>query len=150
MFKLCLNDWYCITRRDCDTCDVILNQNICGNFHIRNKGLSIFYPNWTKSNLVQIRDIWDVNTQGWKSGEFIYNHLIDKRNWMAEYTRIKAMVPQKWKDILCNIPVENRQVQLQNSQNIFFSSESIQIDGKEKHYSKIKQKDILFACLYPT
>ena len=80
-FETCVKEWcFVCTKQDVLTNDNVLDQYICGNCQIKKKGVSIFYPNWMKSNYVRIRDIWDDQTRNWKTGHEIYAGLIVKNN----------------------------------------------------------------------
>lgn len=150
-YKKCLESWsLCISKQIPLIKNDILNENIFGNVSICHKQQSIFFFNWTKSNLVKLKDIWNSNTNNWKEGTEIYNILKNKRNWIAEYNKIKACVPLKWKQILKseNVILE-KENNLKLVNNIVLSDNKITIKGKEISHKKIKEKQLYNACLYP-
>ena len=149
-YKLCLDAWCEVTKPICETKDVILEQWLFGNFQITDKGKSLFFPNWSKYKICKIKDIWDDDHKCWKGSDYILTVLNVKRNWMVEYNIIKNSIPQKWKKILNESPVEDSEPRLQNTRNVSFSPEKIMINGRETNFKKIKQKEIIFACIYPT
>ena len=46
--------------------------------------------NFSKSGFKTVKDIWDQNSEIFVNSAEIFNRLRDKRNWIAEYSRIKA------------------------------------------------------------
>ena len=54
----------------------------------------------------KIEDIWDDNTNLFKSSTEIFNSLYDRRNWISEYSRIKKTIPQELIKMLKSEPVE--------------------------------------------
>ena len=68
----------------------ILEQHIFGNSKIRYKRKALFLSNFSKSGFKTVKDIWDQNSKTFVNSTEIFNRLTDKRNWIAEYSRIKA------------------------------------------------------------
>ena len=68
----------------------ILEQHIFGNSKIRYKRKALFLYNFSKSGFKAVNDIWDQNSETFVNSTEIFNRLRDKRNWIAEYSRIKA------------------------------------------------------------
>ena len=68
----------------------LLNENIFGNRKLKFNGHALFLANFSKSGIKKVKDIWDENAKSFKHTLDIFNKLIDKRNWIAEYSRIKA------------------------------------------------------------
>ena len=139
------------SKNPVETKNDILNQNIFGNSHIAKDGRSLFYPHWSRSNFVKIKDVWNTENVTWKEGNVIYNNIRCKNNWISEFTKIKAYIPYEWKQLLKGEPVgdETKQI-LQNTKPLKLSFESIQLNKNEIFYKNVKQKDIFFTCLYPT
>ena len=73
-----------------NTKENILEQHIFGNSKIRYKRKALFLSNFSKSGLITVKDIWDQNSKIFVNSTEIFNRLRDKRNWIAEYSRIKA------------------------------------------------------------
>ena len=117
---------------------------------VTHKKQSIFFSNWTKSNLIKIEDIWDNTANSWKTGNFIIRHLNNKRNWIAEYEKIKTCIPHKWKELLKRkfVEVDTPQT-ISSKKNIVLTSKSITVCGKDIPYKKLKLKDLYNQCLYP-
>ena len=44
--------------------------------------------------------IWDCETNNFRDSNFIFNSLIDKRNWISQWTRLKKTITGDLKDIL--------------------------------------------------
>ncbi len=44
--------------------------------------------------------IWDCETNNFKDSNFIFNSLIDKRNWISQWTRLKKAITGDLKNIL--------------------------------------------------
>jgi hypothetical protein len=57
----------------------------------KNKPLG--FTSFLQSNLRTINDIWDSNNTNFKSD--IYNLLIDRRNCISEFSKIKKRNPRK-------------------------------------------------------
>ena len=128
----------------------ILNQNIFGNVHIISKQKqSIFFDNWTKSGLCQIKDIWNQETNTWKQANEIYDQLCIKRNWIAEFAKIKLCIPTKWKNVLKGDLDMQKDELLSNSTVFHITQDKIQINDSDITFKKLKQKEIYFAYLYP-
>ena len=127
-----------------------MNQNIFGNKHVSKKLQSIFFSSWTKSKLVQIKDIWDSDANSWKTGVYIFNKLSVKRNWIAEYNKIKAYIPDSWIQVLKyghELPDQTNLIC--NKKEIMLSDECITINDRVVNYKKVKQRDLYCVCLYP-
>jgi hypothetical protein len=73
-----------------NTKENILEQHIFGNSKIRYKRKALFLSNFSKSGFKTVKDIWDQNSKIFVNSTEIFNRLRDKRNWIAEYSRIKA------------------------------------------------------------
>ena len=72
-----------------------------------------------------------------------------KRNWIAEYTKIKSCIPEKWKTVLKeNSDMQNDEDLIENA-DFYLAHDEIRINENQIYYKKIKQKEIYFACLYP-
>jgi hypothetical protein len=51
-----------------------------------------FSPNFAKSGIHKVRDIWGCEKNNFKDSNFIFNTLIDKRNWISQWTRLKGAI----------------------------------------------------------
>ena len=58
-------------------------------FKIKNK--TIFYSNWSKSNLNYVKDLFDIEGKFIRENTLL-NNLVIKVNWIAEYSCIKTMI----------------------------------------------------------
>ena len=147
----CLESWFIILRKKKpNTIDDVLNQNLFGNFYLAKNQQSMFFTNWAQSNITNIRDIWNTPTQNWKSGHEICNQLTEKRNWIAEYSKIKALIPSNWKQILKGVEIQQEDQLLDNTKNVCLSAKGVCINGKIMAQKKVKQKELYFECLYPS
>ena len=59
-----------------------------------------FPPNFAQSGIHKVRDIWDCEKNNFKDSNFIFNTLIDKRNWISQWTRLKGAITGDLKNIL--------------------------------------------------
>jgi len=149
-YKTCMQAWCkIIGKQNVNTRDGVLNQNIFGNCNIKWKQQSIFLANWTQSKIWKIRDLWDIETNTWIDGRAIHNQLQNKRNWIAEYNKIRTCIPDAWKQILKGEAVDLESPLLKNTKDLQMSHSDIRINNKVVDFKKIKQKEIYFACLYP-
>jgi hypothetical protein len=69
----------------------VLDQPLYGNSNIVFNGQPIFFPHV---------DVWDCETINFKDSNFIFNSLIDKRNWISQWTRLKKAIKGDLKNIL--------------------------------------------------
>ena len=127
----------------------ILEENIFGNINICKNKQSIFLANWTKSGIIKIKDIWDITEADWKSAEHIFETLKIKRNWIAEYYKIKDCIPANWKNVLKGEDVVELDTNLLQRHDLILSHENIIFKNKTIQLKKLKQKDLFFKCLYP-
>jgi hypothetical protein len=94
--KYYLNLLYCrsafLSLNKINTRENIVEQHIFGNSKIiyTCKRKAQFLSNFSKSGFITVKDIWDVNSKIFLNNTEIFNTLRDKRNWIAEYSRIKA------------------------------------------------------------
>jgi hypothetical protein len=84
----------------------ILDQNIFGNAKFSYNGNALLFSSFSLSGMQKIEDIWDDNTNFFKSSTEIFNSLYDRRNWISEYSRIKKVIPQELIRMLKSEPVE--------------------------------------------
>ena len=105
---------------------------------------------WAKSGIKNVRDIWDVENGCWKNRQFIFNTLTTKRNYLAEYEKIKSAIPVAWKHLL-RTRILNRQDKgmLYNIKTIQLSDQIICINDKEIPLIRLKTKEIYYHSLYP-
>ena len=151
-YRVCLNVW-CKIQANAEVVSIsdILSQNIFGNCNISKNQHAIFYSHWSKSGLKQIKDLWNIDRSTWKTGAEICNKLISKRNWIAEYQKLKECIPLKWKYILCdNLDhTTTKTDNLRNTKNIHVDFLNVQMNGVNVNYKKIRQKELYYLCLYP-
>ena len=151
-YKTCLKAWTSmLEKNEITTPKEILNENLFGNKHILNHNKAIFLNHWAKSNIKQVKDVWNLESQRFRSGPEIYNKLSTKNNWIAEFGIINKAIPEKWIKILKN---ENTIVsvnkQLYNSQKLQIKGLSIKQNDSDINYTKLETKSIYFHYLYPT
>ena len=73
----------------------ILDQNIFGNAKFSYNGNALFFSSFSLSGMQKNEDIWNDNTNLFKSSTEIFNSLYDRRNWISEHSRIKKAIPQE-------------------------------------------------------
>jgi hypothetical protein len=61
---------------------------------------SLFFFKILQSGIQKVRDIWDCETNNFKDSNFIFNSLIDKTNWISQWTRLKKAITGDLKNIL--------------------------------------------------
>ena len=94
--KELLESWYKYKNRNTiETKSNILNEILFGNKNISYINQQLFFKNWTATRLCHLDNIWDNTTNDWKTNHAIFERLIDKRNWIFEYTKIKASIREK-------------------------------------------------------
>ncbi len=91
-YKTCLNAWSQLLRKNnIEGVGGILDQNLFGNHMVAIKNKPLYLKHWSSSKICKIKDIWNKETHVWKSGTEIYTQLNNKRNWIAEYNKIKKL-----------------------------------------------------------
>ena len=83
-----------------------MDQDIFGNARFSYNGNALFFSSLSLSSMPKIEDIWDDNTNLFKSSTEIFNSLYDRRNWISEYGRIEKAIPQELIRMLKSEPVE--------------------------------------------
>ena len=78
----------------------VLDQPLYGNSNIVFNGKPISPPNFAQSGIHKVRDIWDCEKNNFKDSNFIFNTLIDKGNWISQWTRLKKAITGDLKNIL--------------------------------------------------
>jgi hypothetical protein len=58
------------------------------------------FTSFLQSNLRTINDIWDSNNTNFKSCHDIYNLLIDRRNCISQFSKIKKTIPEMFIKVL--------------------------------------------------
>ena len=150
-YQCCIKSWSEIAAKN-ETLSKsdVLSQDLFGNSNIYDKKGSLLFKKWSRSKICKICDVWDTNGKKWKSGIDIFNKLIDKRNWMVEYERIKNAIPKSWIQKLkygTNINEESKL--LINNEMLTIHHDKITRKGKEICLKKVKFKELYFNCLYP-
>ena len=151
-YQLCIQAWTaCLGKQSVViTKEDVLQQNIFGNASVCYKKQSIFYPNWSKSDILTVFDIWDPHRNNWKQGNVIFDILKIKRNWIAEYNKIKVCIPKAWKQILVdNGHLANEPKSILCLKNVKLNHDNIKINNIDVNYKKVKEKDLYHLCLYP-
>jgi hypothetical protein len=89
-YKICIQSWSKLQEliQLCNNdIDSILKTRIFCNSSITFKNKPLVFTSFLQSNLRTINDIWDSNNT--KSCHDIYNLLIDRRNCISEFSKIK-------------------------------------------------------------
>ena len=150
-YKECITTWVnTATKHKVDTKQEVLEQNLFGNHNVKHSGKPLFFHHWSKVGLQKISDIWNNVENKWISSYDILRRLEDKRNWMAEYTKIKNGIPKQWINKLQDNVLEiEEDSNLQNPRKLKLTEDQILLNESEVELKKLKTKDIYFHCLYP-
>ena len=164
-YKTCLEVWIQEKRKKKPKhWEEILEENIFGNINFtignntklerKTERPSLFFSHWAKSGLKKVKDIWDLETNNWVTGPFIFGKLCRKNNWLAEFNIIKRAINPIWFKCLQS---KNSTFFRTNDDNIIsdeteivVTSDYIKKGGTPVNLSKLKFKDIYFKCLYPS
>ena len=106
-----------------------LNKRLCTNKK------AVFISNWTKSNILYVKDLFD-NTGEMKSENDILTILVNKRNWIAEYSQIKKML----KPFI-------RQFDTSNAQYIYIKKNWTLLDNDKVHTLTLKKSNFYYCIL---
>ena len=109
----------------------ILDNHLYGNSNIVFNGKPIFFPKFAQSGIHKVRDIWDSETNNFKDSNFIFNSLIDKRNWISQWTRLKKAITGDLKHILH-----------ENESNVSPSNQNLKPFKLQETYKLLINKDI--------
>ncbi len=66
----------------------LLSEPIWLNIRFRHNSKPVFLSNWLKSGIIYVKDLFDINGN-LISERYVYNNLVDKRNWIAQYSIVK-------------------------------------------------------------
>ena len=99
------------------------------------------FTSFLQSNLRTISDIWDSNNTNFKSCHDIYNLLIDRRNCISEFSKIKKAIPEKFIKVLKGETtiVPERRVTLNINDKLQFFNESNTTISPDKLKIKVIQ-----------
>ena len=150
-YRTCLEAW-CELQQKSKPLDkeTILNQKLYGNFNIKIRNKPLFFPEWGRSGILKIGDVWNELENTFINGQDIFNKLLVKRNWIAEYESIKLAIPAVWKNTLrTGHPLEENDQCLQNICKVDINSKEARINGNIKEPLKIRHKEIYYALFYP-
>ena len=96
-YKTCIRSWSKIQEfiQLCNNdIDSILKTSIFCNSSITFKNKPLVFTSFLQSNLRTINDIWNSNNTNFKSCHDKYNLLIDRRNCISEFSKIKKQSPK--------------------------------------------------------
>ena len=96
----------------------ILQVRLFANCNITFQTKPLIFSSFLKCNIKTIQDIWDENSKQFIDCDLLFSKLIDRRNCISEYSKIKKCIP---KDYLK-----------------FLKNENNDIDNKTKSRNKIK------------
>ena len=99
------------------------------------------FTSFLQSNLRTINDIWDSNNTNFKSCHNIYNLLIDRRNCISGFSKIKKAIPEKFIKVLKGETtiVPERRVTLNINDKLHFLNESTTTISPDKLKIKVIQ-----------
>ena len=84
----------------------VLNTQLFCNADIKFQRHSLFFKSFLRSHIHTIGDIWNKETKTFKDCDLIYSSLIDRRNCISEYSKIKASIPELYIKILKGTEME--------------------------------------------
>ena len=150
-YKNCIMAWSkAATKHTVKTKQDVLQENLFGNHHLMYSGKPLFLHHWSCVGFQKISDIWNEVEKNWLSSNTIFQRLEDKRNWMAELTKLKHLIPREWFNILQDHEIHNEDDPfLQNPRPLQLTEDKIVLNKSEIEFKNLKTKDIYFHCLYP-
>ena len=153
-YQQCINAWTrMIVKTDIKEKPDILNSYLYGNTNITINKNPLFYSHWACSGIKVVNDLWDENTNSWKTGQQIFNQLIQKRNCMVEYETLKRAIPQQWKEKLRDQNVQNGQnavTILTNIKTVDLRDDCIRVNNREvRSLRDLRFKEIYYHNFYP-
>ena len=149
-YRTCVTAWAEMSRKNkVETIDDVLQQYLFGNNEIKKNGQPLWWNHWTTQNLRKVGDIWDLENDRWVPGRTIFDRLVRKTNWIAEFESIKRAIPKKWTNILHEAIEIDNSTYIQNSKTTKITDDRITINNSDVEFRKVKTKEIYFHCLYP-
>jgi hypothetical protein len=80
----------------------ILHVRLFGNCNITFQNKPLIFSSFLKSNIKIIQDIWDENSKQFIDCDLLYSKLIDRRNCISKYSKIKKCTPKDYLNFLKN------------------------------------------------
>jgi hypothetical protein len=80
----------------------ILHIRLFGNCNITFQNKPLIFSSFLRSNIKTIKDIWDENSKQFIDCDLLYSKLIDRRNCISEYYKIKKCIPKDYLNFLKN------------------------------------------------
>ena len=80
----------------------ILHVRLFGNCNITFQNKPLIFSSFLKSNIKIIEDIWDENSKQFIDCDLLYSKLIDRRNCISKYSKIKKCTPKDYLNFLKN------------------------------------------------
>jgi hypothetical protein len=80
----------------------ILHVRLFGNCNITFQNKPLILSSFLRSNIKTIQDIWDENSKQFIDCDILYSKLIDRRNCISEYSKIKKCIPKDYLNFLRN------------------------------------------------
>ncbi len=149
-YKECLLAWSDILKKTKQTNkEDVLNQYLFGNHNILNQGKSLFFPHWCKSDLKQVKDLWNTAQNVFYSGAIVFEQLIKKDNWIVEYEIIKKAIPKSWLEILSGNIILEENNKLENNSGLEITHQGITKVNSNINPIKLTTKEFYYHCLYP-
>ena len=142
-----IKSWSKFISKQCPRTDTdVYEQFLFGNSQIRDRGKPLLFPSFAKSGLTQIKHIWDVDTHTFKTDNFIFNKLSDKRNWIVQWLIIKSSIPKRFLNIMRDSIADDANTKESNSIIVkdvykFFNSKNKIMANKDVSL-KLLQKEL--------
>jgi hypothetical protein len=74
----------------------ILHVRLFGNCNITFQNKPLIFSSFLRSNIKTFQDIWDENSKQFIDCDLLYSQLIDRRNCISEYSKIKKCIPKDY------------------------------------------------------
>ena len=121
----------------------ILHVRLFGNCNITFQNKPLIFSSFLRSNIKTIQDIWDENSKQFIDCDLLYSQLIDRRNCISEYSKIKKCIPKDYLKFLKNEnnDIENK-TKSRNKMKLLNNLKLTDIRGKIINTKDVKIKII--------
>jgi hypothetical protein len=79
-----------------------LHVRLFGNCNITFQNKPLIFSSFLRSNIKTIQDIWNENSKQFIDCDLLYSKLIDRRNCISEYSKIKKCITKDYLKFLKN------------------------------------------------
>jgi hypothetical protein len=108
-----------------------LHVRLFGNCNITFQNKPLIFSSFLRSNIKTIQDIWDENSKQFIDCNLLYSQLIDRRNCISEYSKIKKCIPKDYLKFLKNEnnDIENKTKSRNKKKNFFDINHRMETDN---------------------